>query len=156
PGMFGPPPTMAAAFAASINAVCPGTAGSIRPFLIVCLKSGPGSPVILGVGPAFTPASNHCIVSGLALPTTGPCSFNPEIIEVPATGQDANGNGVDDYIDIATGTSADVNGNKIPDECESCFPPDLDAKPESQGVQLGQTLALGVHANGTEPLTYQW
>jgi len=32
--------------------------------------------------------------------------------------EDCNGNGVDDGIDIANGTSPDTNGNGIPDECE--------------------------------------
>jgi hypothetical protein len=33
---------------------------------------------------------------------------------------DCNGNGVDDGQDIAGGTSFDLNGNGIPDECEDC------------------------------------
>jgi streptogramin lyase len=33
---------------------------------------------------------------------------------------DCNGNGIDDAIDIASGTSDDVDNNGIPDECEDC------------------------------------
>jgi len=33
---------------------------------------------------------------------------------------DDNGNGIDDAVDIADGTSSDVNGNGIPDEAEDC------------------------------------
>ncbi len=33
---------------------------------------------------------------------------------------DDNGNGIDDAVDIADGTSSDVNGNGIPDETEDC------------------------------------
>ncbi len=31
---------------------------------------------------------------------------------------DCNGNGVEDLIDVSMGTSADINGNGVPDECE--------------------------------------
>ncbi len=34
---------------------------------------------------------------------------------------DCNGNGIEDVVDISTGSSADTNGNGIPDECESSF-----------------------------------
>ena len=33
---------------------------------------------------------------------------------------DCNDNGIDDSIDIADATSADINANDIPDECEDC------------------------------------
>ena len=38
---------------------------------------------------------------------------------------DCNGNGTDDADDIANGSSSDVNGNGIPDDCESCVLPAL-------------------------------
>ena len=37
---------------------------------------------------------------------------------------DCNGNGTDDADDIANGSSSDVNGNGIPDDCESCVLPE--------------------------------
>ena len=43
---------------------------------------------------------------------------------------DCNENGIDDAIDIATGTSPDVDGNGIPDECECPTPPSLSAEPD--------------------------
>jgi hypothetical protein len=156
PGVVGTSATLAAAFAASVNAQCPGTAASIGPFLILCTRCGPGSPVILGVGPAGTPPNNLCYVGGFGLPTTGVCSFNPEIVEIETTGRDDNNNGYDDYIDIAMGTSADANGNLVPDETETCFGPAVVAKPEGQLVVLGQSVSLSVTASGTTPLSYQW
>ncbi|MCH8853438.1 MAG: hypothetical protein IID41_12430 [Planctomycetes bacterium] len=42
------------------------------------------------------------------------------IFEVECVASDCNGNGIDDEIDIADETSADVNANGIPDECEDC------------------------------------
>jgi len=35
----------------------------------------------------------------------------------PTSGPDCNGNGVNDYLDIVSGTSPDANHNLIPDEC---------------------------------------
>jgi hypothetical protein len=37
--------------------------------------------------------------------------------------QDCNANGVEDAVDIALGTSVDVDRNGIPDECESALAP---------------------------------
>lgn len=34
-------------------------------------------------------------------------------------GGDCNANGVEDAVDIASGYSADLDGNGVPDECES-------------------------------------
>ena len=65
------------------------------------------------------------------LPTTGPCSFNPDMVELPYAGTDYNNNGVDDAIDIMTGTSADLNGNGIPEEAENCQGPQVTSKPLS-------------------------
>ena len=45
--------------------------------------------------------------------------------------KDCNGNTVDDYLDIRNGTSSDVNGNGVPDECD-LFPVQYDAS--SAGV----------------------
>ena len=33
-------------------------------------------------------------------------------------GEDCNGNGVEDALDVGNGTSEDCNGNRVPDECE--------------------------------------
>jgi hypothetical protein len=90
------------------------------------------------------------------LPTTGPCSFNPDLIEEPLSGNDRNHNGVDDTVDILLGTSPDTNGNGIPDESESCVAPEFVTKPEAQTLAPGQTLTLSAAAEGTGPLSYQW
>lgn len=35
-----------------------------------------------------------------------------------AAGRDCNGNGIEDAIDIANGTSSDLDGDGVPDECQ--------------------------------------
>lgn len=156
----GGPGPVAAAFAASINAQCPGTAlsGTFWGFtyLAIGTRCGPTAPVILGVGPAFTAPNNLCIVGGLGLSTFGACSFNPDIFSVELTGRDDNHNDRDDMIDIVTGDSADVNGNLIPDEVETCVAPEVTAKPDSQLVEVGQNATLAVAVSGTPPFSYQW
>ena len=156
PGVVGLAPAVATAFAASINAQCPGTAVSFGPFLGIRTRCGPGAQLTLMVGAAGTPVPNLCVVSGMNLPTVGPCSFNPDIYAVEVAGHDMNNNDVDDYIDIATGSSADTNGNLIPDESESCFAPQLVLNPESQSVELGSSVTFTADATGTPPLSYQW
>ena len=54
------------------------------------------------------------------------------------------------------GTSADLNGNGIPDEAESCLAPDFTANADSRVVQIGDTVTLTVGATGTGALEYQW
>jgi hypothetical protein len=160
PGVVGPASAVAQQFANSINAVCPGTASTFTIFgntyLMVCLRCGPNAAVNLAVGPAGTPPQNLCLVTGTWLPTSGPCSFNPDIVEEPLSGQDANQNGTDDYLDILAGTSADRNGNGIPDEAEDCFAPELLSKPESVLAEPGVAAVLSVEAAGTPPFGYQW
>ena len=162
-GVIGNSFAVAQRFALSINGQCPGTAIPINAgmpnfaYLLVGVRCGPGAPVILQVGAPFASPFNMCTVGNLnILPTFGACSFNPDIYAVDLTGRDDNGNGTDDYIDIVSGTSADTNGNLIPDETESCFAPEVTAKPESQIVELGQDITLGVTVSGTPPFSYQW
>ena len=162
--------TLAAAFAASINAACSSggvTANAISStvtpgLMVVCVSSCTPvpTPFVFRVGPAGASQQNQCIVADVVgndpLPTTGPCSFNPPMVELPLAGRDDNQNGVDDAIDILTGTSQDVNGNGIPDEAENCLPPQLAAKAGSQVVQTNDSITLTVSATGTAPLHYQW
>ena len=60
---------------------------------------------------------------------------------------DCNGNGVADDADIANGSSADINGNAIPDECEACVLPEP-AACSADGVvwpaPIGAALATGI------------
>ncbi|MCH2150405.1 MAG: hypothetical protein MK075_02080, partial [Phycisphaerales bacterium] len=60
---------------------------------------------------------------------------------------DCNGNGVADDADIANGSSADINGNAIPDECEACVLPEP-AACSADGVEwpapTGAALATGI------------
>jgi len=165
PGVTGSAAQLAAAFAASINSAAPGSATSFtinwfgfpRTYLAVRLCCGPNAPVNLSVGSAGSLPQNLCLVKApWVLPTTGPCSFNPEIVEEPLSGQDANGNGIDDWIDIAFGTSEDANGNGIPDEAETCLPPEFLEKPDSQAVVLGEDVTLSVEVTGTPPFQYHW
>ncbi len=120
---------LAAAFVAAINAACPSTPpiATAYPYngitsltygkFSIKVRCGGACPT-LSVGPAFTPANGLCVVVGSALPTSGPCSFNPEIVELELAHNDCNGNGEDDYVDILEMTSLDADGNNIPDECD--------------------------------------
>lgn len=45
--------------------------------------------------------------------------FPPNTGEIRRISYDCNGNGVSDFVDVATGTSSDLNGNGYPDECET-------------------------------------
>lgn len=50
--------------------------------------------------------------------------FEGDELDGGATGEicyDCNGNGIEDAVDISTGSSADVNHNGVPDECESTY-----------------------------------
>ncbi len=61
---------------------------------------------------------------------------------------DCNGNGQDDYFDLLDGTSADDNGNGVPDECEDC-PADLNGDGTVGQSDLGILLAsYGRNAGG--------
>ena len=172
PVCFGNENTLAAAFVNSINATAaasgcsgisavayPGSPGRPGRFGI-CTTCVGANQFVLGVGPAGTPARFQCIVPNpggyVAIPV-GWCNFNPDIAEIPLTGHDLNNNGFDDGFDIDAGTSQDLNGNGIPDEVENCLPPTLAAEPQSQTVEPGAPVTLGVAlAGGTAPFTYSW
>lgn len=75
----------------------------------------------LYIGPAFTPVDELGAAADSGnLPTTGAVSFNPELEEIvtPGDSVDCNGNGEDDLVDVLNGTSLDLNGNNVPDECD--------------------------------------
>ena len=82
------------------------------------IRVGGADQLELWVGPAGAPPT--CLVNpGSATPPfVGNCTFNPEIEEVVLSGQDCNGNGEDDTIDIADEISLDLNADGIPDECQ--------------------------------------
>jgi hypothetical protein len=59
----------------------------------------------------------------------------------PARGADCNSNGIDDSLDIASGTSADCNSDGIPDECgvvpvDVVFIVDISPSVDPEGVLL--------------------
>jgi hypothetical protein len=155
--------TLAAAFVASINSVCPSMNAIAIPMgppnqgrFLIC--SPCGTNLTLSVGAAGVLPQNQCVVAntgGWSPIPVGWCAFNPDIDEVPPSGHDYNGNGQDDAFDIDLGTSEDANANGIPDEVD-CLVPDADISPEAHVVQLGDELQLAVIATGTAPLTYQW
>ena len=161
-----PPSALANAFVASINSQCPaglpwrltGIVPSGLPDHIIITAYGCYSDLIFSVGPANSLYQNQCVVPNPYdyLPTAGPCSFNPPIVEVPLSKQDCNGNGVDDLIDIIQGTSADLNGNRIPDECENCRRPHFVNHFGRQQVKVGQRAEFDGTAVGADDLTYQW
>jgi|GEM_PF-1428568 len=78
---------------------------------------GNTNPIRLFVGTATDPCNLLCAVVPGNISTTGPCNFNPAIIELETSGIDCNGNGVDDLVDIARESSADSNNDGVPDEC---------------------------------------
>jgi hypothetical protein len=88
-----------------------------------------------------------------------PCVFNPAIFEIGDPSEDApdcNGNGQQDYVDILTGGSADVDGNGVPDECQACVPAVITDGPASTLGYFGGPATLAVQTAGTGPLSYQW
>lgn len=134
--------TLATALATEINNysaanLCPTTALSatvspcrfLRSILHVTALVCPGSSFDLFTGNGPTPT---CRVP--VWPASF-CTFNPDIAEVILSGNDCNGNGEDDAIDIAMEDSADVNNNGIPDECEQC-PADFDGDGFVSGVDF--------------------
>ncbi|MFQ5495294.1 MAG: S8 family serine peptidase, partial [Phycisphaerae bacterium] len=70
--------------------------------------------------------------------------FEPAIIVLP---QDCNGNGIEDRIEIATGTAADCNGNAIPDECLS-FEADCNANGLVDECEIADGSTPDVNGNG--------
>ncbi|MBK7878454.1 MAG: immunoglobulin domain-containing protein [Planctomycetes bacterium] len=75
------------------------------------IRMGGGQPFDLRVGPEGAVPS--CLVSSFG----NTCTINPTIQQVAFAGQDCNGNGVDDVIDVADNTSFDLDGDFVPDEC---------------------------------------
>jgi hypothetical protein len=118
------PAALATTFAGHITAAGCGTALTATasgPYLIVKVKTccvTAASSFSFSVGSATTPCDQLCLVTTAGLPTSGNCSFNPEIEEIPLSGRDCNANDVDDTIDILTGAAIDADENGLIDECE--------------------------------------
>jgi hypothetical protein len=68
---------------------------------------------------------------------------------------DCNNNRIADGDDIASGRSADVNGNGVPDECESQCP-SVTQEPADAAACAGGSAVFSVAASGSGPLSYQW
>ena len=113
------PSTTAAGAAAELvrcinDTVCPSIAAVQQGFSALFDVTVPGvDNYDLCVGRGGLPPTDCCFT------TTGACSFNPEVIEIIPSQTDCNDNGVDDAFDIFDGTSADADGNGVPDECEA-------------------------------------
>lgn len=163
-----PPSALIAAFVASINSQCTQpptqpyrfTASPVMnaPNLMTLTAWGCFPEIIFSVGPAGSPCQNQCVVPNPFdyLPTAGPCSFNPPLVEIPLSGQDCNRNGVDDLLDVLEGRSLDLNENRIPDECETCERPHFVSIPVRQQVKPGQRAVFDGEAEGVGGLAYQW
>jgi hypothetical protein len=90
-------------------------------------RLAPGSPCIDAGDNNAVPQGTNAGLEGLprfvddpSTPDTG--NGTPPIVDMGAyeyQWHDCNGNGVADAVDLANGTSTDVNNNGIPDECES-------------------------------------
>ncbi len=133
-GVTGTSADVAAAFASSINAAAGACLGPI-----LSSAAPIGTPPFAGslqiymnghtnftleVGPAGTPCGDSAMCAVIL--SDAPCSFNPTIQQVALTNEDCNENNIDDAVDIATGASADNNGNGIPDDCEVLCLADID------------------------------
>ncbi len=131
--MFGGAKAVADAFRDSINAAAAaaGCEGSVQAtsreqviwgvpfvFLDLWIAGGEGT---LHVGLPWEDPG--CVPNVWTAPPG--CTINPTIQEVPLLGNDCNGNGRDDVLDVVYGDSPDTNQNLIPDECEAflayCF-----------------------------------
>ncbi|MEM7307188.1 MAG: hypothetical protein AAF682_10985 [Planctomycetota bacterium] len=84
----------------------------------------------------------------------GDCS---QLVPMPAP--DCNGNGLDDALDIAAGTSTDCNGNGVPDSCDiqlgASFDQDLDGIPDDCQSFFVDIPAISATAGGVQVLTLQ-
>ncbi len=122
-------------------------AGTAIPHNAGWYNSNPGSPIVAGAGMS--------VMIMQAAVATGDNGWTADLTcgwkESTSTSQalfgygsyasgwgappDCNGNGLNDSIDITSGTSLDVNGDGIPDECE----PDCNSNgtPDSWDIQTG-------------------
>ena len=78
-------------------------------------------PILVGeLGPGLE--SVRLVLQGIFVHPTGSDYFGSatsvELLDRDIFLVDCNGNGIDDALDIASGTSLDVNGNGQPDECD--------------------------------------
>ncbi len=131
---------LATRFANSINAACGNGTNLVARSVPASTTAGAGvfsikarcNPpfvfpyFVFKVGSLGTSCDNQCIVAEVGglnifdpIPTSGPCSFNPPIMELPVSGLDCNANEIDDLVDILLGNASDSNGNGVPDSCES-------------------------------------
>jgi hypothetical protein len=81
------------------------------------------TPPVLGMRPGIFIAAENL---GLRTTRTDGVMFGDDLGDMTTTAlpcYDCNHNGVEDAVDISSGTSADANMNGIPDECESLYVP---------------------------------
>lgn len=106
------------------------------------------------------PASQVALyVDGCLVTSGAPCSFNPDITDLDASGNpdlDCNGNGQSDYLDILQGTSSDTDGNGVPDECQGCVQVAIAGGPVSTSAGVGGDATFIARVVGTGPFSYQW
>ena len=70
---------------------------------------------------------------------------------------DCNENGVDDVTDIVFGTSNDLDGDFVPDECEPCDDCDGNRLPDATEAAAGPGLAGQYYATSGDPPTFtEW
>ena len=124
-----PAATLAANLSTSINAACASfNSIAVGNQVWISTRCGATAPFVFRVGPAGTPPDQLCIVPNISLGApfyTSPamsCTYNPTLSEEAYAQADANDNGIPDALDIATGTSLDLNGNGVPDESENSGP----------------------------------
>jgi len=133
-----PAVVLAELFATSIdNAGCGGLSATfveLTPLVaLLSVTVGDTSPFDLCVG-------DFGLMPGCCVAAAGGCSFNPDIFEVHLAGEDCNANGMDDAIDILSGTSQDQDDNGIPDECIPPMDNDLDGDGDVDAADLAMLL----------------
>jgi hypothetical protein len=128
-----PPAELAARLVERINraGVPAGRARRMAAYPNAFEIAAPGSSVSLCTGPTG---------ALVCMPASPAATCNPTLIVL--SGNDCNGNGMDDTIDIYLGVSADADGDGVPDECqEPALPGDLDGDDDVDQSDLGILLA---------------
>lgn len=121
------------------------------PSVILAPEDLPRTIEVLPIPPPGTADGTQELLQITSRAADGTCLGGVAII---ARMRDCNANGIDDWFDIRDGTSQDLDGSGIPDECELQCPGDLNGDRQVDladlttllahfGIQSGATLADG-------------
>ncbi len=103
-------------------------------------KADEQSGIFVGIMDPTLAPGDHEVITSNDLRAFGVIGW--DIVTNPIT--DCNGNGIDDALDISSGTSQDCNGNGIPDECDIASGTEQDCNgngiPDSCDLSSGTSL----------------